>query len=98
MPALQDQLPMLRALWPGDLVCRWNLQRGQRYAQARDAWAPFDRLRAEDMPTRAALAQVMRATLEAGQRAFVIVNNKAEGSAPCSVYALARALMDHPVS
>ena len=25
MPPLQDQLPMLRALWPGPLVCRWNL-------------------------------------------------------------------------
>ena len=25
MPQLQQQLPMLRALWPGPLVCRWNL-------------------------------------------------------------------------
>eukprot|EP01037_Dinobryon_pediforme_P012504 gene12504-12592_t len=25
MPPLHDQLPMLRALWPGPLVCRWNL-------------------------------------------------------------------------
>jgi uncharacterized protein YecE (DUF72 family) len=92
MPPVDGQLPMLRATWPGDLVCRWNLQRGQRYAEARDAWAPFDRLRAPDEPTRAALVRVMRATLQAGHRVFVTINNKAEGSAPASVRALAEAL------
>ncbi len=93
MPAADDQLPMLRATWPGDLVCRWNLQRGQRYAQARERWAPFDRMQATDMPTRHTLARVMRATLEAGHRVFVTINNKAEGSAPASVLALAQALL-----
>lgn len=92
MPPLDEQLPMLRALWPGDLVCRWNLQRGQRYADARDAWAPFDRLAAPDPATRQALARVARATLDAGHRVFVTVNNKAEGSAPISVKELARAM------
>lgn len=92
MPPAEEQLPMLRALWPGDLVCRWNLQRGQRYAQARDAWAPFERLRVPDPDTRATLARVMAATLQAGQRVFVTINNKAEGSAPASVHALAQAL------
>jgi uncharacterized protein YecE (DUF72 family) len=92
MPAIDAQLPMLRATWPGDLVCRWNLQRGQRYAEARDRWAPFDRLQAEDEPTRQTLARVMRATLDAGHRVFVTINNKAEGSAPASVQALAVAL------
>lgn len=93
MPPAEDQLPMLRAGWPGDLVCRWNLQRGQRYAEARDAWAPFDRLRSPDPTTRATLARVARATLDAGHRVFVTVNNKAEGSAPLSVRALAEELL-----
>jgi uncharacterized protein YecE (DUF72 family) len=92
MPPAQAQLPFLRAAWPGDLVCRWNLQRGQRYAQARDRWAPFDRLQSEDLPTREVLARVMRGTLDAGYRAFVTINNKAEGCAPASVAALAREL------
>ena len=92
LPPLAEQLPMLRAGWPGDLVCRWNLQRGQRYADARDRWAPFDRLQAPDPDTRQGLARVMRATLDAGHRVFVTVNNKAEGSAPASVRALAEAL------
>jgi uncharacterized protein YecE (DUF72 family) len=96
LPSVEGQLPMLRATWPGDLVCRWNLQRGQRYAQARDRWAPFDRLQAPDLPTRAALARVLAGTLGAGHRAFVTINNKAEGSAPRSVVALAEALHTLP--
>ena len=93
LPPIDAQLPMQRATWPGDLVCRWNLQRGQRYAQARDAWAPFDRLVAPDPATRHALARVARATLDAGHRVFITINNKAEGSAPRSVIELARALL-----
>jgi uncharacterized protein YecE (DUF72 family) len=93
LPAIDDQLPLHRAAWPGDLVCRWNLQRGLRYTQARERWEPFDRLQAPDEPTRATLARVIAATLEAGQRAFVTINNKAEGSAPASVRALAEALL-----
>lgn len=92
LPPIDEQLPMLRATWPGDLVCRWNLQRGQRYAQARDAWAPFDRLQAPDPATRDTLARVTAATLAAGHRVFVTINNKAEGCAPRSVLALADAI------
>jgi uncharacterized protein YecE (DUF72 family) len=94
LPAIDALLPLQRALWPGDLVCRWNLQRGQRYAQARDAWVPFDRLQAPDEATRRAVAGLARATLDAGHRAFITINNKAEGSAPASVLALARELLD----
>ena len=92
MPEAQAQLPLLRACWPGDLVCRWNLQRGQRYAQARDAWAPFNRLQAPDDATRATLVKLLLATLQAGHSAYVSINNKAEGCAPASVLALAQAL------
>lgn len=94
MPPIEGQLDMLRALWPGDLVCRWNLQRGLRYEAARQRFEPFDRLQAEDPGTRSALARVVAATLRAGRRAFVTINNKAEGSAPLSVAELARATAD----
>jgi len=93
LPAIEELLPLQRALWPGDLVCRWNLQRGLRYEQARDSWAPFDRLRSPDLPTRRTLARVARATLDAGHRVFVTINNKPEGSAPLSVLELARELL-----
>lgn len=93
MPAMAGQLPMLRAMWPGDLVCRWNLQRGLGYTQAKDLWAPFDRIQSPDVPTREALAKVIVGTLARGHQAYVTINNKAEGSAPCSVVELAQEIL-----
>lgn len=95
MPPIEDQLPMLRATWPGPLVCRWNLQRGLAYGDAKDLFEPFDRLQAPDPGTREALARVIAATAAAGHEALVTINNKAEGSAPCSVVALAEAVAGH---
>jgi uncharacterized protein YecE (DUF72 family) len=92
MPPIEDQLPMLRALWPGPLVCRWNLQRGLRYGEAKDRFAPFDRLQAPDPATREELARVIAGTVAAGYAAYATINNKAEGSAPLSVIALAKAI------
>lgn len=94
MPSAEDQLPMLRATWPGDLVCRWNLQRGLRYVQARESWEPFDRIQAADEPTRQTLVKLIEATLGAGHRAYITINNKAEGSAPASLLALVMTLLD----
>jgi uncharacterized protein YecE (DUF72 family) len=92
MPTVAEQLPMLRALWPGPLVCRWNLQRGLRYEDAKDLFAPFDRLQAPDPANRAELARVIAGTVAAGYGAYATINNKAEGSAPLSAIELARAI------
>ena len=96
MPPIEAQLPMLRALWPGPLVCRWNLHRGYKYEQARQRFEPFDRLQAPDPQTRQALAKVVAATALAGHAVFVTINNKAEGSAPLSVLELAKAVLAVP--
>ena len=95
MPRLDEQLPILRALWPGPLVCRWNLNPlhgAFGYESARTQYAPFDRLVDPDLDTRVALAKVIAGTTAAGQNAYVTINNKAEGSAPLSVVALAEAV------
>lgn len=95
LPPVQDQLPMLRALWPGPLVCRWNLHSrhgAQGYEEAKGLYEPFDRLVDPDPATRAVLAKVMSATAAAGHNVYVTINNKAEGSAPLSVQALAGAV------
>ena len=41
------------------------------------------------MKRKAAILILVLAALAAGHPAFVIVNNKAEGSAPCTVFRLA---------
>ena len=95
MPPIAGQLPLLRALWPGPLVCRWNLNRlhgAYGYEEAKKLYEPFDKLADPDPETREVLARVIAGTTGAGQPAYVAINNKAEGSAPLSVLALAQAL------
>lgn len=96
LPPIEQQLPVLRALWPGPLVCRWNLNRlhgAYGYQEAKGLYEPFNRLVDPDPHTRAVLARVAVATLRAGHSALVCINNKAEGSAPLSVRALAEELL-----
>lgn len=97
MPAIAEQLHMLRALWPGPLVCRWNLNRlhgGYGYEEAEKLYQPFDRMVDPDPDTRAALAKVAAATALAGHPVYVTISNKAEGSAPQTVRLLAEAIRD----
>ena len=96
LPTIDAQLPMLRALWPGPLVCRWNLHGrhgAQGYESAKRGYEPFDRLVDPDPATRAVLAKVAATTAAAGHPVFVTINNKAEGSAPRSVIALAEEIV-----
>jgi uncharacterized protein YecE (DUF72 family) len=93
MPSAEAQLPLLRALWPGPLVARWNLHAGRRYESARADYAPFNRLVEEDPDTRATLARVALATARAGHDVTIVANNKAEGSAPLTLAKLAEAIV-----
>lgn len=78
-------------------MCRWNLNPRHGpygYEAAQTLYSPYDKTRDPDLETRAALARVIAGTVGAGQRAYVTVSNKAEGSAPLSVAALAQAVLD----
>jgi uncharacterized protein YecE (DUF72 family) len=104
MPEASRQSTALRAMdaatdegddWrmKGPLVVRWNLHAGLRYDEAKQRYAPFDRLLDVDILTRGALAHLIHVAIRSGQPAFVIVNNKAEGSAPLSCIELAKAVV-----
>ncbi len=96
MPPIEEQLPMLRALWPGPLVCRWNLHRRHGrfgYEDAEKLYGPFDRIVDPDPETREALARVIAGTTGAGERAYVTVSNNAEGCAPLTIASLARDIL-----
>ena len=95
MPRIAEQLPILRALWPGPLVCRWNLNPlhgAYGYESAKELYSPFDKLHDPDQETRAMLTRVITGTASAGENVYVTVSNKAEGSAPVSVIELSRAI------
>jgi uncharacterized protein YecE (DUF72 family) len=97
MPRIAEQLPILRALWPGPLVCRWNLNPlhgAYGYEDAERQYEPFDRMQDPDVETRLALARVIAGTVRGGQNAFVTLSNQAEGCAPLTAIELARAVLD----
>ena len=77
----------------GPLVVRWSLHSGFRYDEAKNRYAPFDRLIDPDLATRGTLAHLIHVAIRSSQPAYVIVNNKAEGSAPLSCIELARAVV-----
>jgi uncharacterized protein YecE (DUF72 family) len=95
MPSITEQLPILRALWPGPLVCRWNLNPVHGafgYEDAGQIYSPYNRMIDPDLETRTKLAQVIAGIANAGQNVYVSVSNKAEGSAPLSIVELAKAI------
>jgi uncharacterized protein YecE (DUF72 family) len=94
MPDLDTQSRELALDAAQPLVMRWMLRVNHRYDEAKDLYAPFDRVVEPDDASRDALARLARAAIAAGLGAWVIVNNKAEGSSPRSVERLAREIAD----
>lgn len=94
MPPIPEQHAF--ASLPANLpiVVRWMLHSGLRYEAARDRYAPFDRLVDEDPGTRSAIADVLADAARARRIAIAIANNKAEGSAPWSLFKLAGAVVE----
>jgi uncharacterized protein YecE (DUF72 family) len=92
MPPVQVQAAAATSLGAGPLIVRWNLHAGFAYEEARSRYAPFDRLVDEDPATRLAIAGLCRETVARGDEAWVVANNKAEGSAPLTLERLARAI------
>ena len=92
MPSLEVQAEVSPVEAQPVLVVRWMLGHGRGYEEARDLYAPFDRLAAPDTESRASIAELVARAVRAGKEGLVIVNNKAEGSSPLSVVELARAI------
>lgn len=89
MTPLDRQLGQVSPFYQPALVVRWMLHDGLKYEVAKDRYEPFDRLVDEDRVSRERIAVAALDALVAERDAFVIVNNKAEGSAPLSIVRLA---------
>jgi len=93
MPSLADQMRVEGLLGGPLLVVRLLLPQGAKYADLKDAYAPFDKL-VEPQPTmRQDVKRLVLTALERDMEAYVLVNNKAEGSSPLTVRALAELLV-----
>lgn len=76
------------------IVCRWMLHGGFGYEEARARYEPFDRIVDPDPASLHGFASLCAQASAHAMHSWVIVNNKAEGSAPLSVLRLARAIAD----
>jgi len=92
MPSLLAQARLIPPNARKPLIIRWLMRRGDEYEAARSRFLPFDRLAEPDLSTRADIATLVSKALAHDVPALVLVNNKAEGSAPASIVELARAI------
>lgn len=90
MPPVDRQVSPTTA---GPLVIRWMLQPGEDYERAGARYAPFDRLLEPDKLNRGRIAAIVRTGLSAGRDVHVIAANNAEGSAPLTLYELAKTIV-----
>ena len=76
------------------LVVRLMLPPGHAYEKRRTAIAPFDRLVDVQESMRRDVVELVGRAVRAGRSLFVIANNKAEGSAPLTLRALAERIAE----
>jgi uncharacterized protein YecE (DUF72 family) len=94
MPGIAVQRAKLGLESVGFGVVRLLLPPGARYDELKSAYAPFDRLVAPQPEMRKETVELIDASIGAGDDVFVIVNNKAEGSSPLTIEALAKLLAE----
>jgi uncharacterized protein YecE (DUF72 family) len=92
MPEIHQQARQLPKAVRKLLLVRWLLRRGDSYEGARSRMAPFNRLSEPDPATRDSVAELVARAVQFDVPALVLVNNKAEGCAPASIFEIAAAL------
>ena len=92
MPMPGEQADLVDHLSAPFTIVRLLMRPGTRYERQRETMAPFNRIVQQDEHMRRDTVAVLRRAVAAGQRAFLLVNNKAEGSSPLTIESLARRL------
>lgn len=103
MPPIGEQLLLHDAVTAPFMVSRALLRPGRTYAKAVEAFAPYDHVQDENPALRDDLAALAKTALQLRIPAYLIVNNRAEGSAPLTIVGVAERLAggrsvpgDHP--
>lgn len=92
MPMPLAQAAVIPPEEPPFSVVRLLLRPGAWYEDQRDRFTPFNRLVEPDEVMRDEVVQLTTRALAKGRKVYVLVNNKAEGSSPLTVDALAARL------
>ncbi len=88
MPDLRNQINVPGALKADFSVVRALLRCGRTYEQAVSTFEPYEAVKEPDPVTREVLAEIARRAREAGQPAWLFVNNRLEGNAPSTIEAV----------
>ncbi len=94
MPSIGMQLDLPGAVTAGFLVVRALLRPGRHYAAAVDAFQPYDRIRDANPELRGDLVRLVETAEKLRIPAYVLVNNRAEGSAPLTIVAVMKGLLE----
>jgi uncharacterized protein YecE (DUF72 family) len=92
MPSIGEQLDLPGALSGPFIVARALLRPGRTYDEAVDAFAPYDRIQDPSPPLRADLLRLIELAVQARIPAYLLVNNRAEGSSPLTIAEVLRML------
>jgi uncharacterized protein YecE (DUF72 family) len=92
-PRAEEQRRMCEVAAEGAFVARWMLGSGLGYEQALERYEPFSELVDEDRSSRDLLARSCVEDAAKGLEVVVVANNKAEGSAPLSIFRLAEEIV-----
>jgi uncharacterized protein YecE (DUF72 family) len=92
MPPIGDQLDLPGSVSGPFIVARALLQQGRTYDEAVDAFAPYDRIQDPSPALRQDLLRLIDTAVRTRIPAYLLVNNRAEGSAPLTVAEILRML------
>jgi len=94
MPPIGHQLDLPGSISGPFMIARALLRPGQTYDEAVDAFAPYDRIREPNPKLRRDLVRLVETAVRTRVPAYLLVNNRAEGSAPLTIAAVASMLGD----
>jgi uncharacterized protein YecE (DUF72 family) len=86
LPMLEEQEQLVPLLTSGFAMIRLMLPPGIQYEAQREAFRPFNRIQSEQPEMRRQVVGLLRKAVAADRESFLIVNNKAEGSASVDDY------------
>jgi uncharacterized protein YecE (DUF72 family) len=92
MPPIGHQLDLPGSLTGPFIVARALLRPGRTYDEAVDAFAPYDRIREPNLKLRRDLVRLVETAVRTKIPAYLLVNNRTEGSAPLTIAAVAEML------
>jgi uncharacterized protein YecE (DUF72 family) len=92
MPPIGHQLDLPGSITGSFILARALLRPGRTYDEAVDAFAPYDRIREPNPKLRRDLVRLIETAVRTRIPAYLLVNNRTEGSAPLTIAAVAEML------